>query len=280
MTSPIILVNVNTMKRIIKIILNTALTLYLLAAGALFFFQRDLIFVPNTNTPNIGMAQMPTMEVLYIPTEDGLSILSWYKLADEGFPTVLYFQGNAGNLETQSRLTLPIYESNFGLMMVEYRGYGGNGGEPTEMGFYLDGRAGLKYLNDLGIKNENIILYGRSLGTGTATQMAIEIEARGLILQAPFTSIYALGEERYPFLPIKLLARDKFNSLSKIKSVNEPLFIYWGNADKTVPPHMPLELFEAANNPKQKLIIPGGGHSNIFDKGGNEAVMEFLRRLK
>ncbi|MGY8985685.1 MAG: alpha/beta hydrolase [Sphingomonadales bacterium] len=267
------------MKKIIKITINTCLALYFLATLALFFLQRSMVFVPNINVPNIEIAQMPALEILHIPTEDDLLLLSWYKPADKDYPTILYFQGNAGNLETQSHLTLPIYNSPFGLLMVEYRGYGGNEGEPTETGFYKDGRAGLKYLNNLGIKNKEIILYGRSLGTGTATQMATEIEARGLILQAPFTAIYAVGEEQYPLFPIKLLARDKFDSLSKIKSVTEPLLIFWGDKDKTVPPHMPAELFEAANNPKQKLIILGGGHSDIFDKGGNEAVMSFLEEL-
>jgi uncharacterized protein len=219
------------------------------------------------------------MEVISLRSGDDLQLLSWYRPASDGLPTILYFQGNAGNLESQARLVKPLYDAGYGLFMLGYRGYGGNAGEPSEQGLYTDARSALRFLGERGVSENQIVLYGRSLGTGVATQIASEIEARGLILQAPFTSVPDMGAEQYPWLPVRLLARDQFNTLAKIGRVGEPLFVYWGSQDRTVPPHHPAAVFAAASEPKTHLIIEGAGHSNLFRIGGNDAVLAWLAAL-
>ncbi len=266
-------------KKLIKSIVIIGILVWMATGTYLYFFQRNILFVPGTSVPDAAEAGMPDMEVIMLPSSDGLRLLSWYRPARDALPTILYFQGNAGNLETQARLMKPLYDAGYGLFMLGYRGYGGNAGEPTEEGFIADARASLQYIRGRGVNDDEIVLYGRSLGTGVATQIATEIEARGLILQAPFTSVPDMGAERYPWLPVRLLARDQFNTIDKIAGVGEPLFIYWGSADRTVPPHHPAAVFAAAREPKAHVIIEGAGHSNLFRIGGNDAVLAWLAAL-
>ena len=263
-------------KRLFKVLAISAVVFYGLVVAAMFFLQDKLIFEPNTNKPDVTQTSLPALDEKYITTSDGIDLLVWHYTGEKDKPTVLYFQGNAGNLETQARIVNPIMRAGYTVIMVEFRGFGGNLGSPSEMGLYEDARAGIKYAKSLGLQENQLILYGRSLGTSIVTKMATEIEAKGIILQAPFTSIPDVGALQYPFLPVRYLATQQFDSFSRIKEITEPLFIFHGDGDVTVPPFLTKKLFEAANEPKQLVTFPGGGHSNIFLSGGNDAVLKWL----
>lgn len=266
------------LKKIAKALFTVIVSAYVLILIGMKLFEDKLVYFPNMNTPDPVAAGLPPLEVRTITSADGIDLLVWHYQGDKAKPTILYFHGNAGNLGTQAKLVKPLMQAGYNVYMIEFRGFGGNAGAPTEMGLYSDARSALNDLKSLGIAEQNIILYGRSLGTGVASKMAEEIDAKGLILQAPFTSAPAVAKHRYPYLPD--IMRDKFDSLSRIKSITEPLFIFHGDADRTVPPYLTVELFEAANEPKQLVVFPGGGHSNIFLIGGNDAVLKWLSELQ
>ena len=240
-----------------------------------YFNQQSLLYHPWDRTPDPVTADLP-VEVTSLTTEDGLSLVAWYHAGDISKPHILYAHGNAGDLESQAVLMKPLMNAGYSVLMIEYRGFGGNPGAPSEAGLYMDARAGLAWLANRGIAPSDIVLYGRSLGTGVMVQMASEIEAKGRVLQAPFLSIPKAGADHYPVLPTNWLVHDRFDSESKIATIDEPLFIYWGSADKTVLPHHPAALFELATGNKQKHIIEGADHSNLFTIGGNDAVLAFL----
>jgi hypothetical protein len=177
-------------------------------------------------------------------------------------------------------------DAGYGLLLAEYRGYGGNPGLPTEEGLYNDARAFLQWLRmEKGVEPSDTVLYGESLGTGVAVQMAAEAGAkevpyRALILEAPFSAAVDLARETYPFLPVNLLMRDQFKSREKIGNIHTPLLILHGNKDEVVPLQSGQALFEAAHNPKTFIVIDGGTHHNLYSHGAASSVLEFLGGLR
>jgi len=264
-----------------KILKPIAAIVLLAYCGVVIFFylnQQSLLYNPWDRVPDPVTADLP-VEVTSVTTQDGLDLLAWYHAGDTTKPHILYTHGNAGDLESQAVLMKPLMAAGYSVLMVEYRGFGGNPGAPTEAGLYMDARAGLAWLAHRGVALSDTVLYGRSLGTGVMVQMASEVAAKGLILQAPFLSIPKAGGDHYPILPTNWLVHDRFDSEHKIASIGEPLFIYWGSSDHTGLPYQPAALLELAKGNKQKHIIDGADHSDLFTIGGNDDVLEFLSGL-
>jgi fermentation-respiration switch protein FrsA (DUF1100 family) len=149
--------------------------------------------------------------------------------------------------------------------VTEYRGYSGLPGKPTEAGLYADARAYLHGLIAQGVKIEDIILFGHSLGTGVAVQMAREFHVGGLVLLAPYLSIPKMAQIQYPFLPAQFLALDRFENATKIKCIYAPILIVNGVNDQVVPPSQGRQLYELANEPRQFQSLPNHGHNDLFD---------------
>jgi fermentation-respiration switch protein FrsA (DUF1100 family) len=165
--------------------------------------------------------------------------------------------------------------------LVGYRGYGGNPGSPNEQGLYADGRAQLEFLAGQGVKPERWVLYGESLGTAIAVQMAFEQAPKNpvgaVILESPFTSLADAAAEHYPFVPARILVKDSYDTLAKIDKIKAPLFVFAGENDAIIPPQHGKTLFEAARQPKESHWIPGGGHNNLHQFGIPGKVIDFLR---
>ena len=164
------------------------------------------------------------------------------------------------------------------MLLAEYRGYGGNPGTPSEEGFYADGRAALDFLAAREVPAARIVLYGESLGTGVAVQLALERRVGAVVLEAPFTSAVDVGADIYPFLPVRLLARDRFDSIAKIAAIGAPLLVLHGEADKVVPVRFGRALLAAARQPKEGVFVPGAGHADLYQHGGAGIVLDFLAR--
>ena len=162
--------------------------------------------------------------------------------------------------------------------MVGYRGFG-NPGAPSEQGLYNDARAALGELHKRGVPDKAIVLYGESMGTGVATQMATEINAAALILESPYTSVPDVGADRYPVVPVRWILRDRYDSLSKISSVHMPLLLLHGEQDQVVPVRFGKQLFAAANDPKQAEFVPDAGHNDVYSLRVQELVLNFLAKL-
>jgi len=246
--------------------------------AVLFVFQRQLIYVPDARRADLAtVGAVELMEAGSLTAADGMSTVSWYRApASPGRPVLVLFQGNAGNIGDRLYKVATFIQKGWGVMLVGYRGYGGNAGKPTEAGLYADARAALRFLQELGVRPERRVLYGESLGSGVATEMALETKACALILEAPFTSIADMAQRRFPFFPARWLVLDRFDTIGKIGRVGVPVLVLHGERDVVTPVDLGRRVYEAAKEPKRLRVFPEAGHVDVFDHGADRAVAEFV----
>ena len=255
-----------------------------LLVSAMFVFQRHLMYRPGLALPQPGETLLASATVRRIQSEPGLELTSWYVAPAADKPVIVYFQGNAATIAERDFKVAPWAEAGYGVWLLGYRGFGGNPGKPTEAGLYADAAATIAALARDGIMPAQIILYGESLGTGVATQVAATLAdagtpVKGVVLEAPFSSMGAAAQGQYPFLPAKWLVRDRYDSLSKIVRIAAPLLLVHGDQDRVVAQKLGRQLFAAASEPKQAVWIAGAGHSNLYDFGLGERVRLFFDEL-
>lgn len=242
----------------------------------MYIFQRHLIYFPDRHTPNLKKFHAQDMTLVTLETADNLKLKSWYKPAENKQPTILYLHGNAGHIGYRMPLARQFLDSGIGLLLLEYRGYGGNIGSPTEEGFYKDGEAALNYLLQQGISPQKIILFGESLGTGVATKLAYDHQFCAIILQSPFTSLVNLSRYHYPWLFIS--PRDKYDSIKRISKIKAPLLIVHGTRDQIVPYSEGLKLYNEAIEPKKIITIQGYNHNNLWSSPGfSKELIHFIK---
>lgn len=252
--------------------------LYLLALGVLFVAQRQILFRPDHAPPlaeRIGQAGLATVR---IATADGLDLLAWELAAADGVPVVLYLHGNAGHVGHRAERVRRIAALGWGALFVEYRGYGGNPGAPDEAGLHRDAAAGLAALRARGIAAGRIVVWGESLGSGLATALAAHHPVGAVVLETPYTSIAAIARARYPFAPVDLLLKDRFDSLVHMKAIAAPVLVAIGGRDRVVPPAMGRALHEAAGGPAELWAADQGGHTDLMQFGLVDAIAAFVRR--
>jgi len=238
-------------------------------------FQRSLIYVPNPKRPLRIDFDALTMTTVHIETQDHVMLNAWYKKAKHNRPTVLVLHGNAGHIGTRAPLARLLMQHGYGVLLLEYRGYGGNPGKPDEQGLYLDAEAGMQYLEKHRVNQSQIVIYGESLGTGVATYLAQSpAHACALILQSPYTTLAALARYHYPWIPIE--PWDKFNSISHIRASKLPVLILHGTKDKVVPFHEGQTMFQAANEPKEFVVLEHQGHSHLWSPAFLSQVSTFI----
>ena len=244
---------------IVRIVIWTALTLTVFTLAALstvFFAQRALIYpAPELSGRNVPDGMLPAI----LQTEDGLSLDAAYRPATASLPVIVFFHGNGGSIAGAAAATEQLGAPGYGLLLVEYRGYGGNPGSPSEAGLYDDGRAALAWLGGQGVSRDRIVLIGNSLGSGVATQLASEGKAAALILISGFSSLTDVAGRHYPWAPVRLLLRDRYDNLTKLSRVHAPVLILHGARDTLIPIEHGERL--AAANPRSTLVrVEGAGH--------------------
>jgi len=250
-----------------------------LVAGS-YAIQRKLIYFPDRTRPNPAEFGATHFEEILLQTDDGLELLSWFVPPGEhGAPILVYLHGNAGHIGPRADKLTPYLEAGYGALLVGYRGYGGNPGDPSEDGLYLDGDAAIGWLAARGHTADAVVLYGESLGTGVAAELAIRHSARALVLEAPFTSLPDAGARAYPFLPVRQLAWDQFNTIGKISRIDMPVMILHGEVDRVVPIDMGRAVFDAAQHPKQSHFVPHFGHEELVDFGAPDQVLGWLNAI-
>ena len=168
---------------------------------------------------------------------------------------------------------------NINFLLLSWRGFSGNKGEPTEQGLYQDARSAVKWLIKQGVFEENIIVYGESLGTGVTTEIAQNRNFAGIILESPFTSMVAAGKSKYPIFPIRLLLKDRYESDKKIKNIKSPVLIMHGEQDNIVPFWMGEKMFELANEPKYSYFSKYDDHMMDFNNELINSIKLFLKSL-
>lgn len=245
----------------------------------LFFYQRKLLYHPNFNNHVTGDGLVHSIEKINIKTEDNIDLKGWFHLKDLKKKTILFFHGNAGTLDSR------IYKLNFlgnldiNFLIIAWRGYSGSSGKPTELGLYQDAKSAVNWLNLKGIAEKNIILYGESLGTSVAIEIGQNKNFAGIILEAPFTSMVDTGKKHYPFFPVKLLLKDKYESKNKIKNIKFPVLVMHGKKDKIIPFYMGEAIYNLANKPKFKYFSDNDDHIMDFDENLVNEISSFLKSL-
>ena len=253
--------------------------LFALSAGYLYFFQERVVFAPAreiTMTPDeVGL----TWEDLYLEVAPGVKVNAWYISApDSAQKTVLFCSGNAGNISRRIYTAQFLTELGVNVMLVDYRGYGRSQGSPSEKNAYADIRAAYNWLiSEKKVPAENLYLFGRSLGGAVAIDLASKAPVAGLIVESSFTSAAEVGRKMFPFMPVKMLSRYRFDSASKIGLVNCPVLITHSPDDGMIPFEMGRRLFELAPEPKEFIELAGA--HNERDYYESEKYVNGLRRF-
>ncbi len=245
----------------------------------LYIFQRNLMYHPTENNYS-GDQLKVKIEKVKITTEDNLELLGWYHEKDlKKFKTILYLHGNAGSLDNRIHKINNFQYMDINFLLLSWRGFSKNKGVPTEEGLYKDARGAVKWLNQKGIAKDNIIIYGESLGSGVTTEIAQNENFAGIILESPFTSMIEAGKTQYPIFPIKLLLKDKYESVKKIKNINSPILIMHGKSDTLVPFWMGEKLFNMANEPKYSFFPEYDDHMMEYNKDLINSLNQFIKSL-
>lgn len=253
-------------------------SLYAALLIVLWVAQRQLLYHPGRAIELPAAYGLTEFEEVFIPSQDGVKLQCWHHPPRSGYPLVVYFHGNAGHLGDRAATYDALQEAGFGVLALSYRGYGKSAGEPSEQGLYADARAVLRFARDTLLHPEaRTLLFGESLGTGVAVQMATETAVGGLALQAPYTSVADRAAELYFYVPVRLLLKDVFDSAAKVASVRAPLLVLHGERDEVIPAAHGKRLLEAATGPKRGVFFPAISH-NDFDSAAISSHLEAFAR--
>ena len=252
---------------------------YSLISVTLFFLQRKLLYHPSENNSFEDNLTVP-IDKVKITTKDNIELLGWYhKKNTKDYKTILFLHGNAGSLENRIHKINHFEDMNVNFLIIAWRGFSGNKGHPSEKGLYDDANSAVRWLEKKGIMKKDIIIYGESLGTGVATEIAQNNNFSGIILESPFTSMIDAAKNKYPFLPIRFLLKDKYESDKKIQNIKSPILIMHGEVDMIVPFWMGKKMYNIANEPKYFYFTKYDNHMMKYDKYLLTALKNFLDSL-
>jgi len=247
----------------VKLLLIPVLALGIML-GYMVAFEDQYIYFPTRDVARTPAAAGLAFEEHDFLTADGVKLHGWYMPGRKDGRTVLHLHGNAGNISHRLHLYRRWHDMGLGVFAFDYRGFGQSEGEPSEEGLYEDGRAALALLlAELNIPAPRIILAGRSIGCAVAAGLAANAGVAGLALETPFTSIPDMAKEHYPWLPLGLLVRSRFDTLRAVGDVHMPLLLVHANDDDIAPAWMAARIFDAAAGPKTAIGLDGG--HNDFD---------------
>jgi len=262
---------------------------YLSACSYIWVQQKHFIFMPERELKKTPADYHLAFEDLYLKVHSNSGrverIHCWWIPADQSSSRYLiYLHGSGLNIGANVSHARRFKELGFSVLLISYRGYGQSDGDfPTEDQVYADAEAAWIYLvEQKKIKPGDIFVYGHSLGGAVAINLAISHpEAKGLIVEATFTSIADMGRryKLYRLLPIELITHQRFDSINKVNRLQVPVLFIHGTDDRTVPPEMSRELYQRTTSSKQLILISGGGHNNSASVGGDtylQAVRDFI----
>jgi len=266
-----------------KLLLTTTAILliaYLAICILLFILQKHLIFFPDKNitfTPrDVGLLY----EDIFCETSDRVKLHGWYIPADSAKNVLLFCHGNAGNISNRLESIKLFNALALNVFIFDYRGFGKSTGSVDEPGTYLDVEAAWEYLlKEKGFRPDQIIIFGRSLGSGIASALASQKKAGALILESSFTSLPDLGAEIYPLFPIRILARYKYPTIDRLKNITSPILFIHSRNDEIIPFSHGEENYKMAGKPKQFLEI-SGSHNDGFLVSGNYYYKRILKFLE
>ena len=233
---------------------------------AVYFFQSHLVFFPQTGREIIATPAQVGLpyEDIHLQTSDGISLHGWYIPALQSRGTVLFLHGNAGNISHRLDSVQMFHRLGYSTLIFDYRGYGNSGGAPTEQGTYQDAEAAWRYLTrPRHLPSCRIVVFGESLGGSVTAWLAARQKPAALVIASGFTSVPDLGQQLYPYLPVRWLASIRYDTRENLRNVAAPVLIAHSAEDEIVPFAHGRALFAAANPPKQFLEL-AGGHNDGF----------------
>jgi fermentation-respiration switch protein FrsA (DUF1100 family) len=246
--------------------LAVCLWIYLIALVLVALGQRKILYFPygaEVAPASVGLGEA---EVLHLTTEDDETLLAWFIAPKPGRSLILYFHGNANGLADRGERFRVLTAQGDGLLAVEYRGYPGSTGRPTETGLLRDGEAAYLRALALGVPASRIVAMGESLGSGVAVDLAARRKVGALVLDSPYSSIADVAAARFWMFPARLLLQDQFHSDEKIHRVSAPVLMVHGTADRNVPLRFGERLFALARSPKRLIPVVGAGHLAMGEK--------------
>ena len=269
----------------LRFLLTIAVVVTLFLA-VVWFAQRTLIYFPDPYVRDAAAAGLSDVETVAFETADGVKLGGWFVPARQAAApmTVVVFNGNAGNRSYRGSLASALRDRGYAVLLFDYRGYGGNAGAPTQNGLEADARAARAYLAQRpDVDASRLVYFGESLGAAVAVGLAAEHPPAALVLRSPFTSMADVGAVHYPILPVRLLLRDRYDSIGRIARIAAPLLVIAGSRDAIVPFAQSRQLYEAAAEPKTLVVIDGADHNDAALLVGSamlQAVDTFLDGLK
>jgi fermentation-respiration switch protein FrsA (DUF1100 family) len=252
------------LKRIAIGVVSIGVLAYLAVLGVLYLFQRDFQYDRGGRLFELSETLLDNAELVEIPSADGSTVSGWYAPPVAGKPVILYFRGNAQSFSREHQRYEQFTADGYGFLAFDYRGFPGSPGEVTEEHILADALAAYDWLAAKGFP---ILLWGRSLGSGPASYVASEREAKALLLETPFVSAVAVAADRYGFLPVQLLMHDQFPVNEWIVKVEEPVFVAHGTADTTIGVRHGELVYQLAPVKAGLWIEPDAGHADLWDRG-------------
>jgi len=252
-----------------------ALLGYVVLMALMYVAQRALLYFPDTTRYAPAAIGLPQAEEIELTTADRQRVVVWHVPPQGGKPVVLYFQGNGGGLDLRADRFRDLVSDGTGLVALNYRGYGGSTGSPSETGLIADAVAAYNFAAAR-YSTERIVLWGESLGTGVAVALASERPVARVILESPYTSIADVAAAVYWFAPVRLLIKDSFRSDIRVGKIATPVLVIHGVRDDVIPIAFADRLYELIAAPKQFVRLADAGHNDHDAFGAIEAVREFL----
>jgi len=264
------------MLTIAKTILLPILGIYLAINLFVYMTQRQLMYFPTLERVSPEEVGLFDVDEITLLTNSNVKLTSWYGRSSDGKPTVLFFHGNGGAVSHREHRFRELMAEGYGVFVLGYPGYGGNEGQPSELSFREGSMLSYEYLRNSGIAAGDIVIYGESIGSGVAVQLAASVRARGLILEAPMSSTIDVAREHYPYLLVSLLLKDTFQSVDYVEHIDMPLLVLHGDRDQIIPIRFGRKLFARARDPKTFIELKGAGHNNLHLYSAKEAAREFI----
>lgn len=259
-------------------VLAGVLAAAVIAVGLLWIFQRRLIYFPDPSPVPAAASVLPGGQDLTLRTADGLELGAWFFPATHGGRdvAVLLAPGNGGNRAGRTGFAEEVRQRGFAVLLMDYRGYGGNPGTPTEAGLAMDADAAVVALGQLGYPPERTMYFGESLGTGVVAGLQQRHPPAGVVLRSPFTSLADVAAHHYPWLPVRLLLRDRFPAAVPMAQSRVPTVVIWGTGDSVVPPELSAEVAQSVGAPAGQLVLDGAGHNDavMFGRDVADAVAQ------
>jgi hypothetical protein len=249
------------------------------------WFEHSRVYHPTRRLEATGAELGRPFENVFFKTSDGVELNGWFFPAQPNSPrgqmAFLNCHGNGGNISHRIGLYRALLETGANVFTLDYRGYGLSHGKPTEEGTYLDAQAAYQWLRQKGFAGRNVIVYGESLGGGIATELCAREETGGLILQSTFTSLPEIGAELYPWLPVRLVGKIRYDTRGKLPRLKIPVLVMHSRDDRLISFRHSEQNFAAANEPKFFCELRGGHNDEAWEAPGFETALEnFLETVQ